>query len=57
MFHALPVLTDPHYTEYDELQTVRAETCQMTECSSNGMWTSFHCTQLLAFNVSCIITS
>jgi len=54
MFRALPVVTDPHYTEYDELQTVHVETCQMMEHNSNGMKTSFHCIQLLACNVSCI---
>jgi len=36
MFSALPVVTDPHCTEYGELQTVHVETCQMIEHSSNG---------------------
>jgi len=40
MVFALTVVTDPHYTEYGELQTVHVETCQMMEHSNNGMRTS-----------------
>jgi hypothetical protein len=36
MFSAVHVVTDPHYTEYGELQTVCVGTCQMIEHSSNG---------------------
>jgi len=36
MFSAFPVVTDPHCTEYGELQTVHVETCQMIELSNNG---------------------
>jgi len=36
MFSAVHVVTDPHYTEYGELQTVHVGTCQMIEHSSNG---------------------
>jgi len=48
MFCALPVVTDPHYSEYGELQTVHVETCQMMEHSSNGMRTSF-------YRISCLL--